>query len=85
MKHLLIALIAVGLMGGVVLAKDEDCNTPPCCPPICLPPGPQEPGVEKGDRHIFAPARESSNSESHDNDTSHRKDLPGIRFNNRFK
>ena len=30
-------------------------------------------------RVFFAPTRESSNSESNDNDTSHRKDLPGWR------
>ena len=71
MKYLLAALVAVGLMGGMVSANERipgivgnDCN------PRCPSQGPQGPGAEKGDRGIFLPARESSSSESHENDTS---------------
>ena len=86
MKYLLVALVASGLIGGgMVLAKDRDCEGPTCCPPFCPHQGPQGPGAEKGDHYIFKPRRESSNSESHDNDTSHRKEIPAIRFNNGFK
>ena len=67
MKYLLVALVAAGLMGGMVSAKNEWCS------PHCDNPGPQGQGAEKGDRHNFTPTRESSNSESHEHDTSTKK------------
>ena len=71
MKYLLAALISAGLMGGMVSANvkipgilGHDCN------PSCPSQGPQGQGAQKGDHHIFAPARKSSSSESRENDTS---------------
>ena len=77
MKYLLVALVAACLIGGIVSAKNEWCS------PHCNNPGPQGQGAEKGDRQLIQglprTQKESSNSESNDNDTSHRKDLPGFR------
>ena len=67
MKYLLVALVAAGLMGGMVSAKNERCSL------CCDNPGPQGPGAEKGDYYFPTPARESSNSESHERDTSTKK------------
>ena len=67
-KYLLVALVAAGLMGGMVSANNESCS------PHCDNPGPQGPGAQKGDRqpiHVFPRTqKESSNSESRENDTS---------------
>ena len=77
MKYLLVALVAAGLMGGIVSAKNESCS------PYCDNPGPQGPGAQKVDRqpiHVYPRSqKESSNYESYDNDTSHRKYQPGMR------
>ena len=73
MKYLLASLIAACLIGGIVSAKNEQCS------PYCDNPGPQAPGAKKGDRYFPMPRGESSNYESYDNDTSHRKYQPGMR------
>ena len=89
MKHLLASLVTAGLMVGVAIAQEEDNITSvtsqlsgkdTSCHPNCANPGPQGPGAVKGDHHIFAPARESSSSESHEHDTSTEKRWPPVAY-----
>ena len=79
MKYLLVALVAVGLMGGMASANERitgivghDCN------PRCPSQGPQGTGAQKGDHHYPTPLGESSNSESHKHDTSTEKRWPPV-------
>ena len=85
MKYILAALISAGLIGGIVTANESGSGVlSHNCPPSCPSQGPQEQGAGKGDRQqihdypIPRTQKESSNSESHEHDTSTEKRWPPV-------
>ena len=81
MKYFSASIVVACLIGGVVSANEGGSGVlSHNCPPSCPSQGPQGPGAEKGDRDIVLPARESSSSESHENDTSTEKPWPPVAY-----